>query len=112
MKVVVSGNHDWIIYLVMFALSAAVHTGVVFVVFMAEPPPPMAAIEGQLVAPAEAPPASVQDALATWRSRLGGREEEMKTELNAKLRTIDEQRSAEPWTQQNSASRLRSYAEL
>ena len=70
MKIVVSGAHDWLLYLMMFAISAAAHTALVFILFMVEP---SAAIEGQIVSPNEIGSSpSISDALATWKSRLSG----------------------------------------
>jgi hypothetical protein len=111
MKVVVSGNHDWIVYLLMFALSAAVHTAAVFVIFVVEPgSSATAAIEGHLGEPQRV---SVADALATWRSRLLGREEALKTDLLARIRQIRESPlgSLESgWTRENAAQRIEDAA--
>jgi hypothetical protein len=109
MKVVLSGSQDWIVYLVMFALSAALHTAMVFVIFVVDTG--HRAIEGQLVSGAEAEGGStVAGVLATWRSRITGQEEGLRADLEAKIRELQQDRASEleAWTRENAGRKLES----
>jgi hypothetical protein len=109
MKVVLSGSQDWVVYVVMFALSAALHTGGIFLIFMTEP---SAAIQGILVddsTAADSP--SVTRVLETWKSRIGGHEAEMTAELDSKINRIAASPQLEsPWTKENAATKLQALA--
>lgn len=112
MKVVLSGSQDWIVYLVMFALSAAVHTAVVFVIFVVDTGGP-GAIEGQLVSGAEAEGgSSMAGALSTWKSRITGQEEGLRADLESKIRQLQQDHASEleAWTRENAGRKLEGLA--
>jgi hypothetical protein len=109
MKVVLSGSQDWVIYLVMFALSAALHTGVVFVIFMTGP---SAAIEGQLGDAGDGGTGpTVARMLLTWKSHLSSEEEAMRADLDARVHQVEGDASLDSaWTKENAGPKLQALA--